>query len=333
MQELISLFGLKPPETEVFLKLFEKKDSTVKDLMKLTEISQAKIYNILKILEEKELITSSLADSGKTRIYNVNNPQKLTTIQATHLKELKEKSEKLTNLLQEKYDNLHSEGVCLVKPTHFLITEKDLAVSKIKEYLTQAEKEIICIGLPLWLIDRIFEFLSTAFLERECYVEIYIPDFEIIPKQFLKIKHFSPKIIKIPHYQFIEVNGTPYFQCEIVVDRKYMLGISYSASYDVILNSFTGYNCITNCILPNLYQNLVVSEQTTPRMVPKESRVLEILKKEEKPLSKKELCSHTGLSGQILNQTLNRLLESNKIRIILSKYRKGRPRTEVQLIA
>jgi len=333
MQESISYLGLKPLETEVYLKLFEKKDSTVKDIMKLTGISQAKIYSILKILEEKELITSSFAESGKTHIYNANNPQKLTQIQDTHLKDLKEKSEKLTELLQEKFDNLHSQGVCLVKPTHFLITDKDLAISKIKAYISQAEKEIICIGLPLWLIDEIYEFLSIAFLEKECNVEIYIPDFEIIPKQFLKIKHFAPKIIKIPHYQFIEVNGTPYFQCEMVIDRTYMVGISYNESYDVILNSFTGYNCITNCILPNLYQNLIVSDQKTPRTAPKESRILEILKKEEKPLSKKELSLNTGLSGQILNQTLTHLLESNKIRIVLSKYRKGRPRTEIQLVA
>ncbi len=332
MQELSTIFRLKPLEIEVYSKLFEKKDSSVKDLIKITEISQAKIYTILSILEEKGLVTSIPAETGRTRIYNAINPKKLHALQQAYIHELEVKSERSFKLLQQKFDRLHTRGVCQVKPTHFLITQKDFAISKIKEYISKAEKEIILIGVPIWLIDTLYEFLSITYHERDCNVELYVPDFEIIPTTYKKIEKFSPKIMRIPHSQLIEVNNKLYFNCEIIIDRKYMVGISYNEEYDIILNAFSGYNCISQCILPNLYNNLVKVDTKKPPIASKESRILNILKRKGQPLSKKDLSNQTGLSGQTLNKTLDKLVEMHKIKIYSEKIGKGRPRTAIELV-
>ncbi|MHA1650033.1 MAG: TrmB family transcriptional regulator [Candidatus Helarchaeota archaeon] len=333
MEDLFTIFQLKPLEIEVYLKLFEKKDSTVKDIVKVTDISRAKIYNILSILEEKGLITSIPAKTGKTRVYNVVNPKNLYQLQRARLKELERKSEEIIMLLQEKFDKLYSKGLCQIKPTHFLITEKRWALSKIIEYVSRAKKEIILIGVPLWLIDHLFEFLLIAHNEKNCKIEIYLPDFEIIPSKYNKIKKFSPKVIKIPHYQFIEINQKLYLNCEMIVDRKYMISINYNKEYDVIIHAFSGINCITQCILPNLYQTLITINHKKPSVASKENRIIEVLKREGKRLSKKELSIQTGLSGHTLNKTLNKLLEQNKIKIIREKLGTGRPRITVQLVS
>ncbi|MHA1270885.1 MAG: TrmB family transcriptional regulator [Candidatus Helarchaeota archaeon] len=332
MQIISKIFGLNNIEIEIYLKLFEKNNSTVKDLVKITDISQAKIYTILSTLEEKGLITSKLANVGKTKIYNAISPQKLDKLIKSNLNELQEKSDEIIYNLQQKFDQLHSKGVCQLKPTHFLITKKELALNKIKEYFSKAEREVIFIGVPLWLIDEFYDHLIFLKLEKQCNIEIYLPQFEVIPKQFNKLKIFSPKIIKIPHYQLIEINQEIYYNCEVIIDKKYLVAVSYNESFDIILNSFSGINCIKNCILPNLYHNLVISENELLKKVSKENRIIEILRKENKPLSKKELSIKAGLSGRTLNDILEKLVNINKISIYEQKSGKGRPRTEIKLI-
>ncbi|MHA1377985.1 MAG: TrmB family transcriptional regulator [Candidatus Helarchaeota archaeon] len=328
MESFLGYFNLNLQEIKVYEELFNFKDVTVKELEALFEISKAKIYLILSKLEDKGLITSKT--DGKTKMYNVTDPNKLISLRNKIMDEIKEKSETAIYELNERYHKLHSKSHCLLKPTHFLFTNRNLSLLKLKEYIINAKKELIFSGVPLWIIDEVKDLIKQA-QDRGCIIKIFIADFEVIPKQYKVVKDFFPKLIKIPHYQVISVNGENYFNCEILVDRIYMVSLTYNDKQNLILQSFAGFNCINQCILPGLTKYLAKEEPI--KFSSKEKIILDTLKQVGKPMSKKELSSKTGLSGKSLNILLEKLQNENKIILELRKHGKGRPREEVSIPA
>ena len=87
MQDFLSIFGLDLSEIEIFLKLFEFKNSTAKDLEKITDISKGKVYSILNILLEKGLVQEERGE-GKTKYYNAVNPDKLVELRNKLIKQI-----------------------------------------------------------------------------------------------------------------------------------------------------------------------------------------------------------------------------------------------------
>jgi len=328
MESFLELFNLNSQEIKVYRELFNFKDVTAKELEHRFEISRAKIYQILSKLEDKGLITSIL--DGKTRKYNVTDPEHLISFRNKIINEIQEKSETVIYELKERYQQLHSKSHCLLKPTHFLFTNKNLALLKLREYIINAQDELLFIGIPLWIIDEVKELIKEA-QDRGCIIKIFIADFEVIPKQYKEVKGFFPKLIKIPHYQIISVNGENYFNGQILVDRKYMVSLTYNDENNLILQAFAGINCIKQCILPELTQHMTNEEPL--KFSSKENVIIDTLKRARKPMSKKELSIKTGLSGKSLNTLLKKLQKENKIILELKKHGKGRPREEVSIPA
>ncbi len=324
MESFLELFNLTSQEIEVYKELFNFKNITARDLENQFSISKAKIYQILSKLEDRGLIKSSI--EGKTKIYNVSDPEKLIEFRNKLMDDIQEKSETAIHELKERYQQLHSKSHCMLKPTHFLFTNKNLAFLKLREYIINARTEILFTGVPLWMIDEVRDIIKQA-QDRGCNVKIFIADFEVIPKQYKEVQEFFPKLIKIPHYQVISVNGEIYFNGQILVDRTYMISLTYNDDKNVILQSFAGFNCINQCILPDLTKYLAIEEPV--KFSSKENVIIDALKQACKPLSKKELSSKTGLSGKSLNTLLQKLQKENKIVLELKKHGKGRPREEV----
>lgn len=328
MESFLKLLNLNPQEISIYKELFNFKNISAKELEKQFNISRAKIYQILSKLEDKGLITSN--SDGKAKVYNVTDPERLVAFRNEIINDIQEKSDTALYELKEQYQQLHTKDVCLAKPTHFLMTNKNLALLKLKEYILKAETEIIFVGIPLWIIDEVIDLIKES-QDRGCIIKIFIADFEVIPKQYKEIKEFFPKLIRIPHHQIISVNGENYFNGQVLIDRKYMVGLTYNDEKNLLLQAFAGYNCINKCILPDLTGYL--KEEEPIKFSSKENIIVNTLKTMKQPISKKELSKITGLSGESLNILLEKLKQENKIIISLIKHGKGRPREEVSINA
>jgi sugar-specific transcriptional regulator TrmB len=92
LEENLKLIGLEEKEASIYLAALELGQTNIQNLTRKSGIKRSTVYEIIKKLEKKELISESL--KGKRKIYIAAAPEKLK-------KSIKEKEELLNNILPE----------------------------------------------------------------------------------------------------------------------------------------------------------------------------------------------------------------------------------------
>ena len=97
--ENLEKFGLTEGESKVYLALLKIGKSTIGDLLKQSQVSHSKIYDILERLSQKGLVSTTTERNTKTFI--AQSPERIKEILITEEEELKNKKQDFEKLLPQ----------------------------------------------------------------------------------------------------------------------------------------------------------------------------------------------------------------------------------------
>jgi len=100
MAELeIEKLGLTKIEAKVYITLLRLGSTTTGPLVKKTELHRATVYDVLKRLAEKGLVTHIIKE--KTKYFQASNPKQFLDLIEEQKKELEEKGEKIKDIIKK----------------------------------------------------------------------------------------------------------------------------------------------------------------------------------------------------------------------------------------
>jgi sugar-specific transcriptional regulator TrmB len=100
LETLLSNFGLKPEEVEIYIFLLKNGEQTVLEVARNVTSSRTKVYRILEDLDKQGFVTIVMSDRGKR--FKANSPEKLDLIisaKEEEIQKLKKSKEELIKQL------------------------------------------------------------------------------------------------------------------------------------------------------------------------------------------------------------------------------------------
>ena len=142
--EILTDFGLTQREAKIYNALLYRKTATMKELKKLSDVAQNKIYDIVANMVNNGLIIQN--GSGKVRTYRISNPK-------DSLKPLLNKHRESLKSFEDFYEEcleLYQNGISELQPHEFIevIHGNENVHRKYLEVLNSAKTEILSITKP-----------------------------------------------------------------------------------------------------------------------------------------------------------------------------------------
>lgn len=147
--------GLTEYETRAYVSLVKSGTSTARDLSKISDVPQSRIYDILSKLENRGWIESQ---SGRPARYRAKSPS-----EALHLLKIKqeEKFRNASETILEELESLYEKGGEVEKPEVWTLRGRREILGKIEKMFADAKIEVL-ISIPLLsgIFSRIEDFTS-----------------------------------------------------------------------------------------------------------------------------------------------------------------------------
>jgi len=153
---LLQELGLKEYEAKSFVALTRRQSGTAKDISETSEVPRTRVYDAIRVLEEKGLVETQHSNPQVFRAVSID--EAINTLQA----EYTERTESLRDTLQglEPVDDTQSTEV-----THevWTLADDQGITSRTEQLLKQAEDEaILVVGHGSVFTDRLAEALQAA---------------------------------------------------------------------------------------------------------------------------------------------------------------------------
>jgi len=153
---LLQELGLKEYEAKSFVALTRRQSGTAKDISETSEVPRTRVYDAIRVLEEKGLVETQHSNPQVFRAVSID--EAINTLQA----EYTERTESLRDTLQglEPVDDTQSTEV-----THevWTLADDQGITSRTEQLLEQAEDEaILVVGHGSVFTDRLAEALQAA---------------------------------------------------------------------------------------------------------------------------------------------------------------------------
>jgi len=177
----LKLIGLEEKEAKVYLSALELGPTNIQNLTEKSNIKRSTVYEMLKSLEEKGLISET--SKGKRRLFVAAEPETLK-------KSIKEKEQLLNQILPE----LRSiTNVGFVKPK---ITYYEGREGLRKVYMTALEargKKADWVSPMQSVIDNVGEDWMNEYIETKKRMGYWIRSIHISSRQYPTYKYIDPK--------------------------------------------------------------------------------------------------------------------------------------------
>ncbi|WP_178917882.1 TrmB family transcriptional regulator [Natronomonas gomsonensis] len=153
---LLQELGLKEYEAKSFVALTRRQSGTAKDISETSEVPRTRVYDAIRVLEEKGLVETQHSNPQVFRAVSID--EAINTLQA----EYTERTESLRDTLRglEPVEDTESTDV-----THevWMLSDDQGITSRTEQLIEQAEKEVILVvGHESIFTDRLAEQLGVA---------------------------------------------------------------------------------------------------------------------------------------------------------------------------